>query len=424
MHKILLFLLPIILASSACATGSDQRDHANPKAHPLLSIKDFAYKGAFIMDKKATYGDSNNKYASAVFELSADKSSFYFAGRKVDTAIGEFGLPKLVVSDNIAELNVARVKQNYSSIIGTKKNRFNSKRIPTGNPQKIDRITGLILHNGMLVANVTKYYDGKARNTHTSMIISDPSDLANSAISGFYSLEGAAHASGWISEIPPDWQGALGGNFITGWASSFPIAGRNSIGPSAFVVNLNDINPSADPDTFIPTTSLMDFSLKNPLHPDKNNNETGKNDLWTTISWAVYGFIIPNTRTYAVFGSSGGHDAAGTVYKQDNDIGYHCSGPCAYKHDDYYNYYWFYNVDDLVAVKNGKKLAYEVRPYDYGVFPAPFQTEPEITGLDFMPIRPIRGGDFDSETNTLYLVLGGSLQEEQIIAAYNVSVPK
>ena len=419
MHKILIYLLPIILASSACATGSHQRNHADPKAPPLLSINDFVYKGAFIMDKKATYGDSDNKYASAVFELSADKSSFYFGGRKVNTAIGEFGLPKLVVSDNIADLNVAKVKQNYSSIIGTKKNRFDSKRIPTGNPQKIDRITGLILHNGMLVANVSRYYDGKAHNTHTTMLISDPADLANSAISGFYSLEGAAHASGWISEISPEWQDALGGNFITGWASSFPIAGRNSIGPSAFVVNLNDINPSANPDTLIPTTALMDFSLANPIHPDKAN-ETGENNLWTVISWAVYGFIIPNTRTYAVFGSSGGHDAAGTVYKLDNDIGYHCPGPCAYKHDDYYNYYWFFNVDDLVAVKNGKKLAHEVRPYDYGVFPAPFQSESDITSKKLIPIRPIRGGSYDQKTNTLYLVLGGSLQKKQIVIAYNL----
>jgi len=52
----------------------------------------------------------------------------------------------------------------------------------------------------------------------------------------------------------------------------------------------------------------MDFSLTNRIHPDPyNNNETerrdnmnqesvpvvvGDNDLWTALSWAVYGFIV------------------------------------------------------------------------------------------------------------------------------------
>ncbi|MCK5669229.1 MAG: hypothetical protein KAI15_09095, partial [Gammaproteobacteria bacterium] len=236
------------------------------------------------------------------------------------------------------------------------------------------------------------------------------------------------------------WQDALGGDFITGWASNFPIASRNSIGPSAFVVNMNDINPSADPDTLIPTTPLMNFSLANPLHSDiYNNNETtkrnnknqdtvpvivGDNDLWTVVSWAVYGFIVPNTRTYAVFGSSGGH-FSGLGYKilQDGAIN-NCPGPCAVSPDDYYNYYWFFDVDDLVAVKNGEKLAHEIRPYDYGVFPAPFQTEANILYERPQAIRPIRGGDYDAASSTLYLVLGGSLQEEQIIVAYNVEISK
>lgn len=430
----ILFGLLVIIGNEGYA---NQNNPVNSNPLPLASIGNFSYKGAFAMDKKAVYGDSRNKYAAAFFELSADRSSFYFGGRKVDTAIGEFELPELVLTEKISALNVAKEKQNYSSILGTKKDRFNSKRITTGNPQKIDRITGLMLHNGTLVANVTKYYDGKGSNTHTTVLIDNPEDLANSKIYGYFSMEGAAHASGWISEIPPEWQASLGGEHITGWASNFPIARRNSTGPSAFVVNLDDISPSTDTDDLISTTALMDFNLRKPLHTDiYNNNKTtkrnnknqgtipvvvGNNDLWTVVSWAVYGFIIPNTRTYAVFGSSGGHNS-GLGYKINQDNGQRCSGPCAVKHDDYYNYYWLFNVDDLVAVKNGKKSAHEIRPYDYGIFPAPFQTQPDTKSKEFMPIRPIRGGDFDHESNTLYLVLGGSLQVQQIVIAYDFSL--
>jgi len=440
--KIIRFLLLGLIVISVSATGVEQSNPVDKKTFALTSKEDFSYKGAFIMNRKARYGVSDNKYAAAVFELSADKSSFYFAGRKKDGAIAEFKLPELVLSNNIRDLNVTNeVKQAYSSVVnyGLKKKRVclektgTVNRVPTGNPQCIDRITGLMLYNDMLVANVTKYYDGNADNTHTTMLIADPANLDTSEIYGFFSLHGAAHASGWISEIPPEWQQALGGDYVTGWASSFPIAKRNSIGPSAFIVNLKDINPAASTDNLIPTTALLDFSLANPLHPDKyNNNQTkrrdnknqdtvpvivGDNNLWTVVSWAVYGFILPNTRTYAVFGSSGGHNS-GLGYKINQDNGHRCPGPCTVEHDDYYNYYWFFNVDDLVAVKNGDKLAHEVRPYDYGIFPTPFQNESDIP--KYIPIRPIRGGNYDRESNTLYLVLGGSLQEKQIVIAYSL----
>ena len=230
-------------------------------------------------------------------------------------------------------------------------------------------------------------------------------------------------------------QSVLGGNYISGWASNLPIAGRNSYGPSAFVVDFDKLSPTTSTNVTLHTAVLMDFSLENPLHPDKyNNQETihrnnnnqdtvpiiiGTNDLWTVLSWAAYGFIIPNTRTYAVFGSSGGHKS-GIGYKiQQIGHDYNCSGPCANDPLDYYNYYWLFNLDDLIAVKNGKMQPYDVRPYEYGEFPAPFQTSDYLTSIE-AAMRPIRGGDFDASSNTLYLVLGGSLQEEQIVIAYDV----
>jgi hypothetical protein len=427
----------IISGFLALTCGSSS--YAQDSSLPLASLGNFVYKGAFKMDYKTVYGDSDNQYASAIFELSSDKKSFFFGGRKVYTTIGQFLLPELVKSDEMGSLNTAPVIQNQSSMIGSISDdpQFEGKRIPTGNPQKIDRITGIMLRkDNKLVANVTKYYDADAHNTHSTMLIADPSDLANTEIYGFFSYEGAAHMSGWMSEIPDEWKSELGGDYISGWANNLPIISRNSVGPSAFVVDFDQISPTTSTDEILPTTVLMDFSLQNPLHPDKyNNQETiirnnqnqdtvpiiiGTNDLWTMVSWAVYGFIIPNTRTYAVFGSSGGHES-GIGYKiQQLDQSSNCPGPCANDRFDYYNYYWLFDLNDLVAVKNGEIKPYEVRPYDYGKFPAPFQTSDYIRSLTPVAIRPIRGGDFDTSSNTLYLVLGGSLQEEQIVIAYDV----
>jgi len=437
MYKLIIIFL-VSLSTLNCSGGDGGLSTtATPISEADLKLSNFSYKGAFTMAKE--YGAYKSRGAAGVFELSADKSSFYFGGRKIDTIIGEFELPELVISDDVADLNVAVAKQNYSSMIGSEEDipQFEGLRIPSSNPDRIDRITGLFLYNDMLVANVVKYYDSDAPNTHTTMVIADPANLDTSDIYGFFSLEGKAHAAGWISEIPPEWRDTLGGDILTGWASSFPIASRNSIGPSAFVVNSSDIDPFAAPESSIATTTLMDFSLATPLHTDKcNNNETalcnqpeagdlppevGTNDLWTVVSWAVYGFIVPGTHTYAVFGSSGGH-FTGVGYKITQDNGYTCSGPCAPEYDDYYNYYWFFDVDDLVAVKNGQKLAHEVLPYSYGIFPAPFQTDYDDDKWGFIPVRTIRGGKYDSASKTLYLVLGGSIQEQQIIVAYDVTI--
>jgi len=62
----------------------------------------------------------------------------------------------------------------------------------------------------------------------------------------------------------------------------------------------------------------------------------------------------------------------GIGYKPTQSDGNVCGGPCPYDADDYYNYYWLWDVNDLLAVKNGTLNPHDVRPYDYGVFNAPF----------------------------------------------------
>jgi hypothetical protein len=406
---------------------------------PLWTIGNLSYKGAFRMGTQKKEGHADSKFASAVFELSADGSSFFFGGRKVDTILGEFNLPELVKSDNIQKLNMASVRQNYASILGTRASKYEAKRLAAGNEQKLDRITGIKLAQGKLIINASRYYDAPARTSHTTLILEDSRDLANSKIRGPYSVEGAAHASGWISEIPEQWQSALGANTIMGWASNFPISGRNSIGPSAFGINIDDLLSIDSNSGDIDSIAYLDFSLKQPLHDDKHNNRNtttknnaslknppeivGDNDLWTVLSRAGYGFIIPNTSTYAVFGSSGGH-RSGIGYKIKQNNGNQCNGFCAADYDDYYNYYWLFDVRDLLEVKQGKMKASDIRPYDYGILDAPFQDQNDISKRNYYPIRPVRGGDFDHNTNTLYLVLGGPIHKQQIIIAYDIDMSK
>ncbi|MFO0571415.1 MAG: hypothetical protein U0263_37645, partial [Polyangiaceae bacterium] len=68
-----------------------------------------------------------------------------------------------------------------------------------------------------------------------------------------------------------------------------------------------------------------------------------------------------------------------------------CGGYCANDANDYAHFYWFWDVADLIAVKNGQKQPYDVQPYAYGEFPTPFKS------------REIGGGAFDAATGLLYL---------------------
>ena len=139
-------------------------------------------------------------------------------------------------------------------------------------------------------------------------MLRDASDLAGSTVDGYFRLEGRAHASGWFSAVPEAHREALGGAMIAGNSSGLPIISRLSVGPTAFVFAVDDVVGGAEP---IPTSPLLDYSLATPLREDLANG-AGDNDLWTHLSRAVYGFVVPGTRTYATFGHSGGHGPMGT----------------------------------------------------------------------------------------------------------------
>jgi len=141
------------------------------------------------------------------------------------------------------------------------------------------------------------------------------------------------------------------------------------------------------------TSELLGFSLDRPLNRDLYN-KTGKNNVWTHLSHARFGFIIPGTYTYATFGHSGGH-GSGLGYKLNRGAEGDCPGYCSVDPSDVYNYYWLWDMRDLFKVKSRRLRASDVRPYESGVFDIPFQTTKHI--------NPIGGGSYDADSGTLYL---------------------
>ena len=378
-------IISLFLLLPACA----QQQVSDPTALPLLAIGDLAYAGAFRLPA-ATFGTSSLNYSESPLVYNPASHSILIVGHSHHQEIAEFAVPPLVASTDLADLAMAGDPlQAFAPVLD---------RAGGGNSQNIDRIGRLAYLEGPsgpeLLVNTYEYYDAPGDNTHTTLAVRDAADLANAQVDGFFRFQGGAgRTSGWISPIPPAWQSLLGGTHITGQARGIPIISRTSVGPSAFVFDpLAIVSTGAVPDP-VATTTLLDFSLQHPLHDDLSNS-SGDNDLWTHLSRATYGLIVPGTRSHLTLGYSGGH-VSGVCYKCTQDSGNLCGGYCAPDDDDYYQFYWLWDLNDLMAVMTGELQPHEVHPYDYGTFDTPFQTSQ----------RQLGGGSFDPATGLLYLTV-------------------
>ena len=375
------------VSASSSQTGSASQGSgmggAGGVANDLLAVDDFQFEGAFRIPA-GDFGSSSANYAAGPIAFNPANQSLFLVGHAQQHPIAELVIPAIVNSTTLADLSMASAPtQGFVGVLGDASG---------GNPQEMNAIGGMLWFEGPngpeLIVNAYEYYDAPADNSHTTLVVRNAADIAGAAKDGWFELGGGAHASGWMSAIPAQHQAALGGAFLTGHSSGVPIISRLSVGPSAFVFDPGALVGGAAPGP-VATSALLDFSLGSPLSADLSN-DTGDNDLWTHLSHAAYGFIPPGTRTYVTLGFSGGHET-GVCYKCTPEGGTaECGGYCANDVDDYANYYWFWDVDDLAAVKAGAKAPHEVAPYAYGAFPIPFDGQ-------------IAGGAYDAASGLLYL---------------------
>lgn len=376
---------------------------------PLFDISQLTYEGAFRIDASEN-GVSDVNYSQGPIAYNYENHSLYIVGHAHQQAIAEYEIPEIIKSEVLSELNMVQTPiQVFSEVL------YNTA---DGNQEDINTIGGLYYVNhggqGKLLVNGYEYYDAPADNSMTTLIVNNANNIENSSVSGYFNFEGGAgHTSGWISDIPEAWQEILGGTHITGQSSGIPIISRLSVGPSAFAFEMNDALNAVNS---IETSVLLDFSLTNPLNEDLSN-ESKTNTIWTHLSRANYGFIIPGTRTYMTIGQSGGH-VSGVCYKctQDNDN--LCGGYCPSESDDVYQFYWLWDMNDLLAVKEGVLLPHDVMPYDYAQFNTPFQAG---------GTKGIGGGSFDPSTGNLYLSIQkgdteqGVYSRPPVIVVHNVN---
>src|SRR5439155_23653540 len=107
-------------------------------------------------------------------------------------------------------------------------------RVPNKNGSSTGKVGGLMVVNGQLVGTSYIFYDANASATLSHFKLSSL-DLAGAQVSGLFQVgtQPAGAIAGYMAAVPPEWQAALGGPYLSG-QGGIPIVSRTSSGPAAF----------------------------------------------------------------------------------------------------------------------------------------------------------------------------------------------
>ena len=358
----------------------------------LLAQFNMEYKGAFRPYSKNSVSSSN--HAQGALAYCADRQSIFMAGHDKERSVAEYKIPaSLTITDVVKDMPVAECLQNYVSVLPPKSYKRNLQ------------ITGLLAYQDSLIVTHGSWYDGGGSYS-TDIQAFNITDI-NQEHSPLRNLQGNAYAAGYMSAIPDDAQSKLGGNFLLGWASNKSITSRYSQGASLYTFKPQDVI-----DNEIVSTSAKQYypmelgkMLVDGAHHTRNKDVS---PIWGPMSKANYGFIVPNSNIFVLLGSHAGIHS-GIFYKEDKEQNTRrTSGSATYDASDYYNYYWLYNVDEILAGES----PWSTKPFSYGKLNLPFKGH-------------LNGATFDGN-ETLYITVShagavGKYDRPPLILSYSIT---
>ncbi len=358
---------------------------ADPATQPLIQFADLIYTGAFRLPSQSMNADSF-AIGGQPMAFNPGRNSLFVGSRNHNLA--EITIPAPVNSANISSLPSASYLQSFAD--------------PTeGNMWQISvngvSFNGLMVMGDKLYGAGTIYYD--ADNLQRTSHFSRSTTLSTPSFVGMRQVwqdQKAGFVSGFMNTVPAEWQSLLGGPAITGQCC-LPIMWRTSQGPSAF---------SWNPANLGPVNTVPAFPL---LYYPHDHATLGRWDSTNTTygaSTEIAGVaVLAGTRTVLYIGRNGtgafcygngtnNASLAGAIAADGEKYCYDPTSTSKGQHSWPYNYQmWAYDLNDLVAVKNGTKQPWDVRPY--GVWPFSFPTaEPTIR---------IGGIGYDASRQLLYI---------------------
>jgi hypothetical protein len=344
-----------------------------PTQPGLLHQSDLQYVGAFKLPS-GTFGASSFSYGGTALAFNPANNSLFLVGHDHQQAVAEVRIPTSVVnSSNLNNLATATVLQPFVNVLS---------RVPNDTLTGTVKVGGLMVVNGQLVGTAYEYYDGDA-NAVQSHFVLNSLNLSTASVGGLYTVGtlGGGFVGGYMAPVPAEWQAALGAPYVTGQAA-LSIIGRTSSGPALF--GFDPARLGAIP---APATPYVNYPLSNPLGViDQANPYFNGN---TEIKGVVF---APGTRSVLFFGS---HGIGAVGYGEPHEFNDpHRGGKGWHSVNGNYAYQvWAYDVNDLIAVRNGQKQPWEIRPYEVWNFDLPLPDGAKHIG----------GAAFDAATGRLYV---------------------
>ena len=282
-------------------------------------------------------------------------------------------------------------------------------------------ITGLLVFGNRLYGAASIYYD--ASNSQSVSHFSRSLRLDEKSFSGWSRVWDAGrvgYVSGMMALVPSEWQARLGGPAVTGQCC-IPIVTRTSVGPAAFAfdpVKIGQPTVSATPLVYYTWTRPPSDRGRARIRPMERPRDSGGNDHRryahrcctseaTVLAPHCYGDGTANKSLDGTKSTDGAH----VCYDPTNNS----KGSHAYP---YRSQIWAYDLNELAAVKDGRKKPWQVVPY--GVWPLTLPTTE--------PSMRLGGVGYDAERQIIYVSQLGAdpdgYASRPVMHAFQVALPK
>ncbi|MBY0496291.1 MAG: hypothetical protein K2Y23_18950 [Cyanobacteria bacterium] len=361
-------LLTGVTVARVQVDGPKRLEPIRPPAQPSsgrLSFDALIYQGAFrVPDQSSEEGFS---YGGQTLAYNPVANTLFL--NALNGTVAEVSIPAPVKAALAEQVPVATIVQPL--------------RDPTdGHLRDIAEsgvvLDGLLVHDGRLYGAGVIAYD--ASNSQRVSHFGRSLDLTRREVTRIHQVGETGKAgfvAGYMATVPPEWRAALGGAAVTGQCC-LSIISRTSYGPGLFAWNPADLG-NRDP---VPAAPLLYYPQQHAtLGPWEGANEVfgGTTEVAgvAIIDRAVL-FAGRNGMGPFCYGQGTGDARVASEPRTDgekfcydptsNDKGQHAF--------PYRLQFWAYDINDLAAVRAGRRDPWEVKPYAVWPFELPAIGDP------------------------------------------------
>ncbi len=370
-----------------------------PGTKPLIQQSDLVYEGAFRLPVGSTDQTRFSFHNATGMAYNPTNNSLFMVGHVYHQLTAEVSIPAIINGTSLDDLETATLLQPFADVTDGNRLSLGAGRVYIG---------GQMVYDGRLIGSAFNRDDPNQAASHftSELNLSIAGDFQGFYTVGNLGPQLARFISGYMTQIPQEWQASFGGPAITGGCCNLGATnvGGMSWGPSAFVFDPDDLAAGT-------TTSATPLVYYSQTHPTLGTwgNTTVANPVYNLMT-TVTGIVFPEgTRTVLFFGGTGtgipcsgvgtldpalDHQpivgSSGQVWCHDPLEINGGQGPHAYP---YAYQVWAYDVDDLLAARNGQVEPWDVLPYGNWTLTLPFEIER----------RYIYGAAYDPSTDRIFI---------------------